>query len=237
MADHHSMETRPEDMLLSNSFSATALVFLLLLKTFLLSFAILKLNATLRWLFLRLILAWSRSLLLLLLLLGLLLHALPHVEVLRCQGEYLFYVVASHSRGFKVFGDVVLLAEFEGSLFLYLSVVFEVRFAADQVDYNVCCCMLSYVTQPHLQVPECVFSGNIIAKEHDLCSLVENPCDTPERLLPSSVPNLQLDYLLIYLDNECPELHANSDLMLQLELIIHHSRKQTTLANAYTNQS
>lgn len=93
--------------------------------------------------------------------------------------------------------------------------------------------MLLDLLEPVTQVGECLFAGYVEGKEHNLCATVEDASNRSERFLACCVPNLELDNLPIKSNDKRTEFDANSNLMLQLELVVHHSGKQTTLADAY----
>ncbi len=63
-------------------------------------------------------------------------------------------------------------------------------------------------------------------------SAVENARDRLERLLARGIPDLDLDYLSVYSQVVAPELYSDGDLVLGLELVIHHALHQAGLSHA-----
>ena len=77
--------------------------------------------------------------------------------------------------------------------------------------------------QPVLHVVEGLLPGNVVAQEDAVGASVEDPGDRAERLLARSVPDLQLHDLAVQPDHEGAEFDADSNLVFELELVIHDS--------------
>lgn len=86
--------------------------------------------------------------------------------------------------------------------------------------------------KPVAQIGEGLLPSDVKGQKHNLCAAVEDTGNRAKRLLASGVPDLQLYNLTVKPDYERSEFHANGDLVLQLELVVHHSGKQATFANA-----
>ena len=64
-----------------------------------------------------------------------------------------------------------------------------------------------------------------------MCSPIEDLRYTLETLLACSVPNLQLEYLLLELDEEGSEFDANCDFVISHELVVGQSVQQARFAD------
>ena len=62
--------------------------------------------------------------------------------------------------------------------------------------------MLLGLFEPVDYVQEGIISGNIIGQEYAVRASVEDSSDAPEALLPCSVPDLELHYLVLDFDHE-----------------------------------
>ena len=73
--------------------------------------------------------------------------------------------------------------------------------------------MLFDLHEPLLNVGEGLLACNIVAEEDAVRTPVENSGDWSKGLLAGGVPNLQFDDLLVDLDHEAAEFHADRHLM------------------------
>ncbi len=92
--------------------------------------------------------------------------------------------------------------------------------------------MLLDLLKPVLHIVKGLLPGNVVTQEDAVGTSVKDSGNRTERLLARSVPYLQLHDLSIKLDHEGTEFDANRHLVLQLELVVHHSGKQTRLSNS-----
>ena len=75
--------------------------------------------------------------------------------------------------------------------------------------------------KPFGRTLERVPSSDVVDKEGTDGSSVVGPCDAPERLLPSCVPNLQLHCIaFVQIDRSRAELNANGQLVVVLEALV-----------------
>lgn len=114
-----------------------------------------------------------------------------------------------------------------------LSFIFQIWPIPYQVDEDVCVRMLFYLFEPLYTVLEGLLSRDVIGKEDAVCTSVEYSCYWSEGLLACCVPNLQLEYLILDLNDKGTEFHSYGHLMLYFEVIIHYAWQQTTLSHAY----
>jgi len=86
---------------------------------------------------------------------------------------------------------------------------------------------------PLLQVFKCVSAGDAVSEEHTVSSLVKDLGDRLERLLPCSVPNLQLKHmLLLQLYHQRTELHPYCHLVVHDKFVRGDSVHQAAFAHA-----
>ena len=161
---------------------------------------------------------WSLLLLRLLIHLGLRLLcvvSLPHIHLLGCQWEHLLNAFSSFGWCLEELLYFLFFAKFSCSCLVNLSLwVVTVALVANQVHQNFWASMSFDLAQPLLNILKCLLASNVIAQEYNVGTSIENASDWSERLLTSSVPNLQLGDLLIQLNNEGPELNTDGNLML-----------------------
>ena len=79
--------------------------------------------------------------------------------------------------------------------------------------------LLRYLRVPVFKIQKCVQSSNVISKHHTVSSPIENLSDRLERLLTCSVPNLELEVLLVQTDHQGSELYSNCDFVVLYEIV------------------
>jgi len=89
--------------------------------------------------------------------------------------------------------------------------------------------MLLHLFEPFRCVLECLLACDVIRQEYAVRPTVEDASNRSEGLLASSVPYLQLDYLLLDLHDEGTELNSDCHLMLDLKIVVHYACKQAAL--------
>ncbi len=165
-------------------------------------------------------------------LLELLLSLSLHVELLGNRGEDFLNVETCLGRSLETFVDAALSCEFLCTLESHFSLLFHLCLVAYQVDSHILTCVLLDFFEPFHKVHEGVLARHIIGQEHAMRTTVEDTGDRLEGLLAGCVPDLQLDYLApVYFQPERPEFDTDSDLMLDLELVVHDSLHEATLAD------
>ena len=128
--------------------------------------------------------------------------------------------------------DAALSSEFLCTLESHLSLLLHLCLVAYQIDSYILTCVLLNLFEPFHKVHEGVLPRHIIGEEDAMCTTVEDAGDRLEGLLSCCVPDLQLDNLApVYFQPKGPEFDSNSNLMLNLELIVHYSLHKATLAN------
>ena len=91
--------------------------------------------------------------------------------------------------------------------------------------------MLFYFLEPFEDVNEGFLTSDVVSEENTMCTSIEDAGDRTEGLLAGGVPNLKLDYLIFNARDESSEFYTNGHLVLNFELIVHDSCKQTTLTD------
>jgi len=91
--------------------------------------------------------------------------------------------------------------------------------------------MLLDVAHPGADVLERLFIRDVIHEQDPHGTTVVRLCDSAESLLPSGVPDLQLDFLAVEFD--CPDLEVDTDRgnELVVENILRVTAQQTTLSD------
>ena len=124
---------------------------------------------------------------------------------------------------------LLCLGHFDGPLICDLSLILHLALVTDHIYADVLGRMLLHLAEPLRQVGECVLARHVICEEHAVSSSVKDARHRLERLLARRVPNLQLYHLVLDLEPKRAELHSDRNLVLRLELIVHHSLHQTRL--------
>ena len=107
----------------------------------------------------------------------------------------------------------------------------QVCFVSNKHDHYVRVAILSDFLQPSCQVVECLLAGDVIHKQGPCCTSVVAPSDGLERLLACSVPNLQLDVLVVNLDGPGTKLYANGEVVLLPKPLVRELQKKAGLAD------
>jgi hypothetical protein len=114
----------------------------------------------------------------------------------------------------------------------YSSQVSQIALVSDQHDDNVGIRMIPQLLQPSCNVLVCLVFADIVDKQSSHCAPVVCGCDCAVSLLPSSIPNLRLDRLCVYLDRSGCELYTDGGLRIEIELIACESTQQVGFTNA-----
>ena len=178
------------------------------------------------WLLLLAVLLFSGGLL------KLLFSLILHVELFGNRGEDFLNVETGLGRSLETFVDAALSCEFLCTLEGHFSLLFHLCLVAYQVDSHILTCVLLNFFEPFHKIHEGVLACHIIGEENAMRTTVEDTGDRLEGLLAGCVPDLQLDNLApVYFQTERPEFDTDSDLMLNLELVVHDSLHEATLAD------
>lgn len=79
---------------------------------------------------------------------------------------------------------------------------------------------------------ECVASSDVVDKKGSCSSAVIRPSYALERLLPSSVPDLQFNILVVDLDRPRSELDSDCQIVLLSESLVGELEEETGLADS-----
>ena len=108
----------------------------------------------------------------------------------------------------------------------------QIALVSYQHDDDVRVGMVSQFLQPSCDVFVCLVLADIVDKQSPHGTSVVGGCDGAISLLPSSIPNLRLDRLRIYLDRPSSELYTNGGLGVEVELIACESTQKVGFTNA-----
>eukprot|EP00356_Strombidium_inclinatum_P010061 CAMPEP_0170493278 /NCGR_PEP_ID=MMETSP0208-20121228/13640_1 /TAXON_ID=197538 /ORGANISM="Strombidium inclinatum, Strain S3" /LENGTH=149 /DNA_ID=CAMNT_0010769181 /DNA_START=269 /DNA_END=718 /DNA_ORIENTATION=- len=144
-------------------------------------------------------------------------------QKLGCYAEYFLYFISCFGAGLEAHMYVVFKGELHGPVEIDHSLISQLRLVSNEEDSRIFIRMFLDLIQPNWNSFEGLLASNIIAKEHAVCISVEDPGHRPEGLLPSSIPNLQFDRLLLDVQGVRSEIYPDSDLMHEVEVVVHHS--------------
>ena len=92
--------------------------------------------------------------------------------------------------------------------------------------------MLANFIKPRLEIEEGVLSSQIKAQENNIGAFIKNSSHRPKRLLPSCIPDLKFNDLVIKFYGELSKFHSKGDCMLNLEFFVYSTIHQTTFAHS-----
>jgi hypothetical protein len=126
---------------------------------------------------------------------------------------------------------VVLLRELPDFFLADLPVGGHVGLVAEETDADVLVRVGFELVEPVPDVPEALEVGEIEDEEHPDGSLVVGAGDGLECFLTGSVPDLQLDFLVVDFEDSGAELNSKGRLVLIFESALDESEQDATLAN------
>ena len=112
---------------------------------------------------------------------------------------------------------------FEALFFGHFSLVSvpQVSPVSNEVDQDIPISIIFDLFFPLLRSLKRILGSDIIHENNCVRAFVKNPCNTAESLLASSVPDLQLNNMLVVNPHDVvSELHSNGDIVLVIELIV-----------------
>ena len=110
-----------------------------------------------------------------------------------------------------------------------------VTLVANEHDGGVGVAILSHFFEPARQMRERVPPRDIVDEQSASSTSVVGAGDGLKRFLASSVPNLQLDVLVVDLNRAGSEFDANRQIVLLTEALVCKLEEQAGLADTYLN--
>ena len=127
---------------------------------------------------------------------------------------------------------LVGFGHFDGAFVGDLPLLLHLALVSYHVYADVLRRVLLHLRQPLAQVREGLLARHVVSQEHAVRTAVEDTRHRLERLLARSVPNLQLNHLILYFDAERAELDPDGDLMFSFKLVVHDSLHKARFADA-----
>ena len=112
--------------------------------------------------------------------------------------------------------------------------VLVVDLVADEEGHSVVAGVPPDFLHPVLDVVEGLLPRDVVHEEDQLAVPVEYFVQRFVRLLPSCVPNLELNDFVFYLQQEGAEFDSNGDFVIVLELVFSQPHQDRTFAHACT---
>jgi hypothetical protein len=91
--------------------------------------------------------------------------------------------------------------------------------------------MVPQLLQPSCYILVSLVLANIVHQQGSYCSSVVGRCNGSISLLSSSIPDLCLDCLCVYLDGSGRELHTDSRFGIEVELIAGETTQEVRFTN------
>ena len=113
---------------------------------------------------------------------------------------------------------------------LDLSLVLKIALVPNQHHNQLLFSIISYLSQPSLYILESWLFGDIIDQQRSQSAFVVGTGDCSEPFLPSRIPDLSLDDLLIHGHLLGIKLNPNGSLWLGIELIVHKPWQEVGLS-------
>ena len=126
----------------------------------------------------------------------------------------------------------MLALELHGRLARDFSLRLQILLVPHHENHHVRVALVLDFLQPRGQVVESFPSVDRVAKENSVSCSVEDFCNRSERLLASSVPDLQLEEGVFDFDAAGAEVDSHCHVVLRVELVLCQSRQDTRLAHA-----
>mmetsp|Transcript_68944 Transcript_68944/g.180711 ORF Transcript_68944/g.180711 Transcript_68944/m.180711 type:complete len:237 (+) Transcript_68944:229-939(+) len=111
--------------------------------------------------------------------------------------------------------------------------ILQVRLVAHQHDDRPFVGISAQVLEPAVKVLKARSPRHVVDEESSGSTAVIGPCDGLERLLPSGVPDLELDGDLVYNGVLHAELDAYRQVVVRLEALVRELREQARLPDAH----
>lgn len=142
------------------------------------------------------------------------------IQYFGCKNEQIFYVFASLCRRLETEKDAAISLELFDSIRCDLALLLLIFFISNKEKYHVRLTLRHHFIIPCRQIIECFQACYIVGQKYAMRSPIEYFRYALETLLARSVPNLQLEDLLLELDKECSELDAYGDLVIGHKLVV-----------------
>lgn len=148
------------------------------------------------------------------------------IQDLTGHDEQVFDILARARRGFEAKHYAMLPLELLDPILTDFSLFLEVFLVAHQEQDDFRFALLHDFVVPRLQIVERIQPSNVVRQENAVRASVKYLGYAFKRLLTRCVPNLELKYLLLQLDQQRSEFHAYSHLVICQELIVRQSMQQ-----------
>ena len=125
---------------------------------------------------------------------------------------------------------------FSGERFSFLrrhfTLMFLILLVCDEENESIRICIILNLIKPTVQVHEAVHARQVVSEKNSVGTTVENLRDRLEALLPSCVPDLQLEGEVLHTNEKGAELYTNRHFVVLRELIVAHAVHEARLADA-----